>query len=137
MVKNYFTSALRNFLKHRAFTFLNVLGLSLGLAASLLILQFVKYERSYDRFNSKADQIYRVQYNGYSNGKKNFECAAAVPAVGPAFKNNFPEVVKFTRLYPVSGVVSYASPEKGLISFREEKMQITDPAMFDVFDFRL
>ncbi len=137
MIRNYLTSAIRNFLRHKSFTLLNVIGLSLGIAASLLILQYVKYERSFDRFHAKAQDIYRVQYNGYQSGKLRFECAAAVPAVGPALKDNFPEVKQFTRLYPVSGVVSYESPDRGLISFREEKMQITDPAVFEVFDFRL
>src|SRR5882762_2872768 len=137
MIKNFITSAIRNFLKHKSFTFLNVIGLSLGLAASLLILQFVKYERSYDMFHSKAGDIYRIQYNGFQNGKLNFECAAAVPAVGPALKNNFPEVSRFTRLYPVSGIITYENPEKGPIAFREEKMQITDSSVFEVFDFKL
>ncbi len=137
MIRNYFTSALRNFLKHKSFTFLNAIGLSLGLAASLLILQFVKYERSFDRFHSQADDIYRIQYNSYQNGKLSFECAAAVPAVGPALKNNFPEVLRFTRLYPVSGIVTYNSPVRGPIAFREEKMQIADSSVFAVFDFKL
>src|SRR5258706_3936956 len=137
MISNYFKSAIRNFLKQKSFTLLNVIGLSLGMVASLLILQYVKYERSFDSFHSKARDIYRIQYNGWQNGKLRFECAAAVPAVGPALKNNFAEVTLFTRLYPVSGVVSYESPEHGLISFLEEKMQITDPAVFEVFDFKL
>lgn len=137
MIRNYLVSAFRNFLRHKSFTLLNVIGLSLGIAASLLILQYVKYERSFDRFHAKAEDIYRIQYNDYQAGKLRFECAAAVPAVGPALKNNFPEVKQFTRLYPVSGVVSYEDPKRGLISFREEKMQITDPAVFEVFDFEL
>jgi putative ABC transport system permease protein len=137
MISNYLKSALRNFLRHKTFTALNIIGLSLGIAASLLILQYVKYERSFDTFHSKANDIYRIQYNGYQSGKLRFECAAAVPAVGPALKNNFPEVKQFTRLYPVGGVVSYESPDRGLISFREERMQITDPAVFEVFDLRL
>jgi putative ABC transport system permease protein len=107
------------------------------MVASLLILQYVKYERSYDTFHSKAEEIYRIQYNGYQNGKLRFECAAAVPAVGPALKNNFPEVKRFTRLFPVSGIVSYESPEHGLISFLEEKMQIVDSSVFEIFDFKL
>jgi putative ABC transport system permease protein len=137
MIKNYFKSAFRNFFKHKSFTFLNLIGLTLGIVASLLILQYVKYERSFDTFHAKAKDIYRIQYNGWQGGKLRFECAAAVPAVGPALKNNFPEVKQFTRLYPVSGVISYESPEHGLISFLEQKMQITDPAVFDVFDFKL
>ena len=103
----------------------------------MLILQYVKYEKSFDTFHSKANDIYRVQYNGWQSGKLRFECAAAVPAVGPALKDNFPEVMRFTRLYPVSGVISYESPEYGLVSFLEEKMQITDSSVFEVFDFKL
>ncbi len=137
MIKNYLTIALRSFLKHKSFTFLNVVGLSLGMVASLLILQYVKYERGFDTFHNKASDIYRIQYNQLQNGKLRFECAAAVPAVGPALKNNFPEVKTFTRLFPVSGIASYESPERGVIAFREEKMQITDPAVFEVFDFKL
>jgi putative ABC transport system permease protein len=137
MIKNYLTIALRSFLKHKSFTLLNVVGLSLGMVASLLILQYVKYERSYDAFNSKASDIYRVNYAQYQNGKLRFDCAAAVPAVGPALKNNFPEVLRFTRLFPVSGIVSYNSPARGVISFREEKMQIVDSSVFAVFDINL
>jgi putative ABC transport system permease protein len=137
MIKNYLKTAVRNFFKHKSFTFLNVIGLSLGMVASLLILQYVKYEKSYDTFHTKARDIYRIQYNGWQNGKLRFECAAAVPAVGPALKNNFPEVKRFTRLYPVSGVVSYESPDRGLISFVEQKMQIVDSSVFEIFDFKL
>lgn len=137
MIRNYLNIAIRNFLKHRSFTFLNWIGLTLGMVASLLILQYVKYERSYDTFNSKAPDIYRVNYNQWQNGKLRFECAAAVPAVGPALKNNFPEVLRFTRLFPVSGIVTYNSPTRGQISFREEKMQIADSSVFEIFDIKL
>lgn len=137
MLKNYLTIALRSFLKHKSFTFLNVIGLSLGMVASLLILQYVKYERSFDAFHTKAADIYRVNYAQWQNGKQRFNCAAAVPAVGPALKNNFPEVLRFTRLYPVSGIASYNSPTRGVISFREDKMQIADSSVFEVFDINL
>lgn len=137
MIKSYLRSAFRNFVKQKGFTLLNVVGLSLGIAACLLILQYVKYEKSFDTFHHRAQDTYRIQYNGWRGGKLNFECAAAVPAVGPALKNNFPEVERFTRLYPVSGVITYESPENGVIAFKEEKMQITDPAVFEVFDFEL
>jgi len=137
MIKNYFKTALRSFLKHRTFTFLNVTGLSLGLVASLLILQYVKYEKSYDTFHSRASDIFRIEYDYWQNGKLRFECAAAVPAVGPALKNNFPEVERFTRLYPVSGVMTYESPENGLIAHLEERMQVTDSSVFKVFDWKL
>jgi putative ABC transport system permease protein len=137
MIRNYLLATFRSFSKHKSFTILNVTGLSLGMVASLLIFQYVKYERGYDTFHTKAADIYRIQYNGWQNGKLRFECAAAVPAVGPALKNNFPEVLRFTRLYPVSGVVSYESPENGLVSHLEEKMQVVDSSVFEIFDFKL
>ncbi len=137
MLTNYFKIAFRSFTKHKTFTLLNILGLALGMAASLLILQYVKYESSYDTFHSNANSIYRIQYNQYQNGNLTFECAAAVPAVGPALNDNFEEVKQFTRLFPVSGVVAYRDSDLGEISFREEKMQIADPAIFEVFDFKL
>jgi len=136
MIRNYLLTAVRSFFRNRSFTLLNVLGLTIGTVASLLILQYVKYERSYDAFHSHAKDIYRIQYNQWQNGKLRFECAAAVPAVGPALKNNFPEVRRFTRLFPVSGIVSYEGPN-GIKAFREEKMQVTDSSVFDVFDFDL
>ena len=137
MIKNYLTIAFRSFFKHKSFTVLNVIGLSLGMVASLLILQYVKFERSYDAFHSKAADIYRVNYNQWQNNKLRFECAAAVPAVGPALKNNFPEVVRYTRLFPTDGIMIYEHPVQGVVSFRERKMQIADSSVFEVFDFNL
>lgn len=137
MIRNYITIAFRNFRRQRSYTLLNVIGLSLGMTASLLIIQYVKYERSFDTFHSRAKDIYRIQYNGWQNGQLNFESAVAVPAVGPALKNNFPEVEAYTRFLPSHGVVTYEKPGEEPISFREERAQYADSMIFKVFDFRL
>jgi len=137
MLRNFILIAFRNLLTNKVSSFINIFSLAIGMASCLLILQFVVFELSYDKFHSKAENIYRIQYNGYQNGKITFECAAAVPAVGPSMKENLPEVINFTRLFPISGIVTYESPDRGLISFREEKMQITDPVVFKIFDFGL
>jgi putative ABC transport system permease protein len=92
MIRNYIKIAFRSFRKQKSYTLLNVIGLSLGMAASLLIIQYVKYERSFDAFHSRANDIYRIQYNGWQNGQLNFESAVAVPASAAALKANFPEV---------------------------------------------
>jgi putative ABC transport system permease protein len=68
MVRNYLKIAFRSILKQKSYTLLNVAGLSLGMAASLLILQYVKYERNFDTFHTNAENIYRIQYNVYHNG---------------------------------------------------------------------
>ena len=137
MIANYIKVAFRNFERQKLFTTLNVIGLSVGIGASILILQYVKYEKSFDSFHSKARDIYRVQYNVWHNGRLNFESAAAVPAVGPALKNNFGEVEEFTRLYPVGGVMTYQRPGRGPVSFHEEKMPYADANIFKVFDFKI
>ena len=89
MLSNYVKVAFRSFQKQGVFTALNVIGLSVGMAASLLILQYVKYERSFDAFHSRAEDIYRIQYNVWHNGRINFESAAAVPAVRSGLEEQF------------------------------------------------
>jgi len=137
MLRNYFKTAFRNFQRQKVYTFLNVAGLSLGMAASLLIVQYVKYERSFDTFHTRANDIYRIQYNGWQNGQLNFESAVAVPAVGPALKNNFPEVEAYTRFLHTNVVMTYERPGMEPIAFREERGQFADTALFSVFDFRM
>ena len=137
MIRNYVKIAFRNFQRQKSYTLLNVIGLSLGMAASLLIIQYVKYERSFDTFHSRAKDIYRIQYNGWQNGQLNFESAVAVPAVGPALKNNFPEVEEHTRFLPFHGVITYEKSGEVPISFREERAQFADTLIFKVFEFRL
>ena len=137
MIGNYIKIALRNFQRQKGYTLLNVSGLSLGLAASLLIFQYVKYERSFDTFHSRAKDIYRIQYNGWQNGKLNYESAVAVPAVSAELKNNFPEIEAHTRLLPQSGVIQYERPGGEAITFREEKAFFADTSFFKVFDFRV
>lgn len=135
MIKSYFLSAFRNFHKNKGYSFLNLLGLALGIASSLLIIQYVLYERSYDTFHAKSEQIYRMQYNSYQNGEVNFKCAAAVPASGPAMKENFSEVEEVVRMFPSGGVMTYNHPLQGTVSYREvNNIQVTEPSIFSIFD---
>lgn len=127
MLKNYLRIALRNFYKHKAYTLLNIIGLSIGISACLLILTYVMYEFSYDKFNKNYQDIYRVQLNSYQDDVLAFQCAATYPAVGPSLKEEFPEVKEFARLYPRSGFISYND-----ISFRENKIFRTDPGVFKI-----
>jgi len=137
MLKSYFLIAFRNLLKHKTFSAINLFGLATGLACCLLILQYVHYETSYDQFHENIDQLYRVRYDNWQNGRKTFECAAAVPAAGPALKANIPEVENFVRMFPVSGIVSRETPQGDLLSFREDKFQVVDSTIFDIFSFKL
>ncbi len=62
MLKNYFKIAFSNLWRHRVFSFINILGLTVGMTACFLIFLYVRFELSYDDFHSKADRIYRVVY---------------------------------------------------------------------------
>ena len=132
LIKNYLRTTLRTISKNKVYTALNILGLALGIAACLFILQYVSYERSYDKFHSHHEDLYRVCYQVYRNGDLEVDCAAAVPRVGPFMKEKMPEVIDYARAFPMSGVVSY---EK--IEYREKRMHMADPSFLEIFDFPL
>src|SRR5258705_4554283 len=97
MIKNYFKIAWRNLLKNKAFSFINILGLSIGIAVCFIIMLFVQDELSYDRFNKKADRIVRIIFKASINGGKINE-PAVMPPVAKALKDDYPEVEDATRL---------------------------------------
>lgn len=137
MIRNYLKIAIRNILKQKSYTFLNVAGLSLGMAASLLILQYVKYERSFDTFHDRAGDIYRIQYNVYHQNTLNFESAVAVPMITTFLKKNFPEVEEASRILRRWAVMSYNSPTNGLITFQENDMFFAVPEFIKMFNYPL
>ena len=132
LLKNYFRSTFRSIAKNKVYSILNILGLALGIAACLFILQYVSYERSFDQFHEHREDLYRVRYQVYRGGSLEVDCAAAVPRVGPFMKEKMPEVVDYARVYPMSEVVSYQD-----IQFREERMHMTDPSFLKLFTFPL
>ncbi len=131
MLLNYILAFFRQASRNKVFTILNLLGLSVGMAAFMLLLQFVVYENSFDEFHEESNNIYRVRYDGYRNGQRMFACAAAVPAVGPAMKNNFPEVLEYSWAFPLSGVLT--NDQK--VSYRERKIQIVTPSFLSMLDW--
>lgn len=137
MIQNYIITAFRSFKKQKGFTVLNITGLSLAMAASILLLEYVDYEKSFDTYHTRSKDIYRLQYNAWHEGKINFKSAMAVPAAGPVMKSNFHEVEEFARLWPVGGVMTYQSQQRGLITFHEEKMPYADPSVLKIFDINV
>jgi putative ABC transport system permease protein len=100
MIKNYFKTAWRNLWKNKVFSLINILGLSLGMAACLLILQYVNFELSYDHFNKNAANIYRVINDRYQNNKLIQHGTITYSGVGKAMKTDLPEVVDNARVLP-------------------------------------
>ncbi len=100
MIKNYFKTAWRSLWKNKVFSLINVLGLSLGMAACLLILQYVNFELSYDHFNKNAGNIYRVINDRYQNNKLIQHGTITYSAVSKAMKDDYPEVQENARVLP-------------------------------------
>ena len=100
MLENYITIAIRHFRKNKLFSLLNVTGLAIGMAACILILQYVSFKLSYDQFHKDAGDIYRVVNDRYQSGKLIQHGTITYSAVGKAMNDDFEEVVQNTRLVP-------------------------------------
>ncbi len=91
MVKNYFKIAIRTLKKHKSYSFINITGLSIGLACALLILLWVQYEFSFDKFHSNYDNLYRVVTDFERGNQKMTEEMVPVP-LGAELKKIYPEI---------------------------------------------
>lgn len=132
MIKNYFITAFRNLLKNKLFSVINIVGLSIGIAACLLITIYVNYEKGYDQDIEKVDQLYRVLYERVSETGEKVQFASASPNVGPAITEKFPEVQIFARANKLDGVLS-----KDHISFKEDKMLWAEPNFLKLFSYKI
>src|SRR3984957_12022513 len=131
MLKNYLTTALRNLWKRRAFSLINILGLSVGMTACFLIFLYVRFEFSYDSFHSKSGRIYRLVCNVKTPTETIKANGPAWPVL-PSMKPVFPEIESAVRVATVSFLF-----RKDDIKYQEENSLIADPAFFQVFDFPL
>jgi putative ABC transport system permease protein len=132
MLKNYLKIAFRNFRKNPGYSFINVLGLAIGLSCFIIITAYIRYEISFDQFNEKADQTYRVVHQQPDNSFLGTNRFAVIPApLEKAILADFPEVVQATTIGKRSLSISVngrAFHEKGIIA---------SPSFFDVFTLPL
>lgn len=129
MIRNYFKIAWRNIIKHRTFTFINVAGLTIGVGSFVLLMLYVNYENSYDKFEG-SDKVYRV-YMDYLEGE-NFVAgdAQTYNLSGPSLKNEFPEILEQTRIYKFDKVtITYKD-----IVLDEYTGALADATYFDIFN---
>src|SRR5688572_704218 len=132
MLKNYFTIALRNILKRKFFASINILGMTIGITACLLIALYVIDEFSYDRFHSNADRIYQVGQHK-KIGTQDLRSVSTCPPLADAMITEIPEVESALRM--TSGgkpVIRY-----GEKMFKVDKAFITESNFFDFFSFKL
>lgn len=133
MLRNYLTTTFRNVLKHKAFSAINVAGLAIGLTACLLILQFVMYELSYDKFNENFDRIYRVTNDRFQHGKLIQHGTITYPTIGPAMAADYPEIENYSRMMP-AGELNVKVDDR---YFRGETCHFADGNLLTVFTFPL
>jgi len=131
MLKNYFKIAFRNLWRHRVFSFINIMGLTVGMTACLLIFLYVRFELSYDKFHTKADRIYRM-VTDLKTPSETMNTNGPSWAVGPHLQFDLPEVEAFTRVNYDNLLV-----RKGDIKFMEDGAIWADSAFFTIFNFPL
>jgi putative ABC transport system permease protein len=131
MIKNYFKIAFRNLWRHKAFSFINILGLTVGMTACFLIFLYVKFELSYDAFNKKADRTYRL-VTDLKTPSDDLHISVTSWSFAPELKRQLPEIQAFTRISNGSLLV-----KRGDIKFQEDQMLFADSSLFNVFDFKL
>ncbi|WOK08310.1 ABC transporter permease [Imperialibacter roseus] len=130
MLKNYFKVAIRNLLRHKAYSLINILGLSIGLTCCLLLFIYVQDELSYDKFHTKSERIYRLKYE--ING---FNLARSPLPIAPNLVSFFPEVEKAARMYNRDASVEIVDQAGNKKQFEEGRIFFADSSIQDIFTF--
>jgi putative ABC transport system permease protein len=129
MFKNYFKTAFRNLRKHKLYSAINIFGLTVGLAACLLIGVYINHELSYDKFNANADRIVRATME-YKNSETVNKTATTGTKPGPQFKRTFPSIQEYARTFITHRVI-----KNGDKVFDEPDVLYADQPFFKMFSF--
>jgi putative ABC transport system permease protein len=129
MLPNFFRFTFRQMARQKGFTFINILGLTVGLTSCILIGLFITDELSYDRFHANGDRIARVTME-FGRGGTSRPIATTGTKAGPQFKRIFPAIEDYTRTYLNSAVVT-----TGEEHFKEKRFLYADPSFFSIFSF--
>jgi putative ABC transport system permease protein len=142
MLSSYLKLAIRNLAKRKGYSLLNILGLAIGMTCCLLIFQYVSYERSFDGFHKKADQIVRLRLDLHDQGKLTMQSAAVFPGVPALMQKQIPEVENYCRLIDTRISWSKGDPVQNSIVFTNEERDIkalenkgyyADQSFLDIF----
>ena len=133
MFRNYLIVGIRNLLRHKGYSSINVLGLAIGIACCILILLYVQDELSYDRYHEKSDRIYRLAESATVAGRP-IEAAVTPPPWAPVMAEEFPEIEQITRLKPPGSrwLIRYEENR-----FYERYFVFADSSVFDIFTIPL
>ncbi len=134
MFIHYLKMALRNQAKNRAFSFINVTGLAIGLTVFVLIINYVSFEFSFDKIHTKSDRIYRVESQFFEDGRKTDDWATSSFGYGSAISNEMTGVDNFVRIGIQNTEQTVIYHEKRV---RENDIAYSEPSFFSVFNFKL
>jgi len=134
MIKNYLKVAVRNLRKHKGYAFINILGLAVGIAASVLIFLYISYEMSYDKFHEKADRTYRITADWSNKGDSRIHQLGTPFILAQTIRDKYPQVEAITQL---SGPLGDVILRYQHIAFKETDVFCAEPSFFDVFSFPL
>ncbi|MEJ0055267.1 MAG: ABC transporter permease [Bacteroidota bacterium] len=138
MIRNHFIFALRVLSTNKVFALVSMLGLSIGIAATVLVVGYAEFELSYDTFFKNQKNIYRLQHNRIANNEVIYKKAMTFPEVGLAMKDYFPEVEAVGRLFPASiniePVYTAITDSGDRRSFSEPYAYLADSTFCNIFD---
>lgn len=129
MLANYFKIAIRILWRNKAYSLINILGLAIGLCSSIIVYLYVQHEFSYDRFHPDSERIYRFIMQEQRNGTTIAHPYCRLP-LGPALKNDFPEIEEVIRAKETSKDFVYENHV-----FTSDKLFYVDPGFFSMFNF--
>jgi putative ABC transport system permease protein len=134
MIKNYFKVSIRNLLRHKGYAFINILGLAVGIAASVLIFLYITNEMSYDKFHEKADRTYRIKADWSNKGDSRIHQLGTPFILAQTIRENYPEVESITQISGPLGdvIIRYRDT-----AFKETEVFCAESSFFDVFSFPL
>ncbi|HXB36017.1 MAG TPA: ABC transporter permease [Puia sp.] len=133
MLKSYLTTAWRNIRKNKVFSAINIIGLAIGMAACLLILQFVNFELSYDQFNKNVGDLYRVYNDRYQNGKLIQHGTITYSGIGKAMQDDYPEVIAHARVEPFGKQII----SNGTKKYGDQEVLAVDNSFLTMFSYPL
>ena len=137
MLKNYLITIFRQIQKNKVFSFINILGLALGMAACLVITQYVNFHTSFDGFHSNADKVFRLESNAFKNGESLGESYNAPSLMGETLRDQSPIVKEVARFYNYNyannSIIYTDGNDK--VSFEQPGVYVADKGTFELFDF--
>lgn len=138
MIRNYLMLFLRNLSRQKLFSIINLLGLTVSIASTVLIYLYVRHEMSYDTFHPHAERVYRVNQTFIWGENNNAQFASTGPGVAYSLKEELPEIELMTSIHtPGNFIVSYTTPTNDVISFEEDRIFAADSNFFRMFNFPL